>query len=101
MQQPPNFLTNEYFNPRKSRLTKIKINEIFSAKMFHNMKKLYKILFLGGWRQFSGGEEGGRAAIFLEGLFPGGKFPSGTFPGGIFPGGIFPGDIFPSTAYNW
>ena len=76
LQQPSNFLTDEYYNPRKLRLMKIKINEIFTAKIFHNMKKLYKILFLG---------EGG------------GNFPGGFISGGNFPGGTFPGGIFPST----
>ena len=89
LQQPLDFLTNEYYNPGKLRLTKIKINEFFTAKIFHNMKKLYKILFLGGGgrsnfpggRQFSGGN-------FPGGLFAGGG--GGNFPGGTFPWGILP-----------
>ena len=68
LQQPSNFLTDEYYNPRNVRLTKIKINEIFTAKIFHDMKKLYKILFLRG------GEGGG------------GKFPGGNFPGEFISG---------------
>ena len=72
------------------------------------MKKLYRILFLGGgggraifrgqfsWGAFFRGVIF-RGAIFLGGLFPGGNFPAGTFPRAIFPGGIFPGGIFPST----
>ena len=40
-----NFLTNEYYNPRKLRLTKIKIDEIFTVRIFHNMRKLHKIFF--------------------------------------------------------
>ena len=87
LQQPSNFLTDEYYNPRKLRLTKIKINEVFTTKIFfHNMKKLYRNTF---FRR--------RGTIFLGGLFPGGNFPAGTFPRAIFPGGIFPGGIFPST----
>ena len=73
LQQPSNFLTDEYYNPRNVRLTKIKINEIFTAKIFHDMKKFYKILFLGG---------GG--AIFRGGIFLGGLFPGGIFPSTIF-----------------
>ena len=61
LQQPSNFLTGEYYNPRKLRLTKIKINDIFSAKIFHSMKKLYRILFLGG----GGGGAFFRGAFFL------------------------------------
>ena len=91
LQQPSNFLTDEYYNPRKLRLTKIKINEIFTAKIFHDMKKLYKILSLGG---VGGNFPGG---FISGGNFPGGTFPGGIFPVGIFPGGIFPGGIFPST----
>ena len=82
LQQPSNFLTDEYYNPRNVRLTKIKINEIFTAKIFHDMKKLYKIFFLG--------KRGGDS-------FPGGLISGGNFPGDTFPGGIFPGGIFPST----
>ena len=59
-----NFLIDEYYNPGKLRLTKIKIYEIFNVKIFHNMRKLHKILFKKG---------------------AGGNFPGGTFPGGIFP----------------
>ena len=77
LQQPSNFLTDEYYNPRKLRLTKIKINEIFTAKIFHNMKKLYKILFLGGGRgsNFPGGRQFSwgtylRGVIFRVALFP-------------------------------
>ena len=100
MQQPSNFLTDEYYNQQKLRLTKIKISKIFTAKIFHNMKKLYNTFFRGSGEQFSGG--GG--VIFLGGNFPGGfisggNFPGNTFSGGIFPGGIFPGGIFPSTKF--
>ena len=112
LQQPSNFRTDEYYNPRKLRLTKIKINEIFTAKIFHNMKKLYKILFLGRvGGNFPGASFPGgaifREAIFLGGLFPGinffwggDTFLGGIFPGVIFSGGIFPGGIFPSTVKN-
>ena len=105
LQQPSNFRTDEYYNPRKLRLTKIKTNEIFTAKIFHNMKKLCKILFLGGeGGNFSGGQFTWwaifRGAIFLGGLFPGGNSPGSTFLGGIFPGGIFPStDIFKLMCY--
>ena len=81
LQQPSNFLTDEYYNPRKLRLMKIKINKIFTAKIFHNMKKLTKYFFWGDSR-------GGaifRGAVFLGGLFPGSNFLGGTFPGGNFP----------------
>ena len=80
MQQPSNFLTGEYYDPRKLRLAKIKINEIFTSKIFHNMKKLYKILFLVG------GGGGGNT--------PGGNFPGGNFAGGNFPGGLISGGHF-------
>ena len=63
-----NFLTDEYHNPRKLRLKKLKINEIFTIKIFHNMRKLHKILFLGG-------------AIFRGSIFLGG--------GAFFPGAFF------------
>ena len=90
MQQRPNFLTNEYYNPQKLRLTKIKIDKIFTTEIFHNMKKLHKILFLG--------ENGGGEAIFRGIFFLGGKYTRGAFPvGGIFPWDIFPEGIFPST----
>ena len=86
MQQRPNFLTNEYYNPQKLRLKKIKIDKIFTTKIFHNMKKLHKILFLG-----EKGEGGGD-------IFPGGQIYEGYFSrGGIFPWDIFPEGIFPST----
>ena len=107
MQQPSNFLADEYYNLRKLRLTKIKISEIFTAKIFHNMKKVYKILLLErvgaiflGAIFLEGNFLGGNFSVggnFLGGLFPGGNFPRGTFPRGIFPGGIFLGSIFPST----
>ena len=80
LQQPSSFLTDEYYNPRKLRLTKIKINEIFSAKVFHNMKKLYRTLFLG---------EGGGGQFSWRVYFRG-HFSRGHFSGGIFPRGIFP-----------
>ena len=86
MQQLSNFLTDEYYNPRKLRLTKIKINEIFSAKIFHNMKKLYRILFLGG---------GGGGGQFSGGQFSWGAFFQGVyFRGVIFWGAFFPGAFF-------
>ena len=93
MQQPSNFLTGEYYDPRKLRLAKIKINEIFTSKIFHNMKKLYKILFLVG----GGGEAILQGAIFLGAILRGATFLGGLFPEGIFPWGIFPEGIFPST----
>ena len=102
LQQPSNFLADEYYNLRKLRLTKIKISEIFTAKIFHNMKKVYKILLLGRvgaiflWAIFLEGNFS-VGCNFLGGLFPGGNFPGGTFPRGIFPGGIFLGSIFPGT----
>ena len=92
MQQPSNFLTDEYYNPRKLRLTKIKINEIFTTKIFHNMKKLYKILFLGGRG----------AAIFRGG--GGGNFPEGLISGRHFSGVIFPSTIlrhYCSVSYRY
>ena len=83
LQQPSNFLTDEYYNPRKLRLTKIKINEIFTAKIFHDTKKLYKILFLeGGGAIF-------RVTIFLGANFPGGNFPRGFISWGHFSRGYF------------
>ena len=89
LQQPSNFLTDEYYNPRKLRLTKIKINEIFTPKIFHNMKKLYKILF---W-----GDGGGN---FPGGNFPGVQFSGGQFSWGIyFRGALFPGAFFPEAFF--
>ena len=72
------FPTVEYYNPRKLRTTKIKIN----------MKKLPKVLFLGE-RQFSWGH------------FSGGQFSGGIVPGGTLSGGIFPRGIFPRTGKIW
>ena len=82
LQQPSNFLTDEYYNPRKLRLMKIKINKIFTAKIFHNMKKLTKYFFWGdsrgGGGQFSGGQ-------FSWGVY----FREVIFWGALFPGAIF------------
>ena len=50
----------------------MKIVEKFTFKIFHIMKKLHKILFLGG------------------GQFSGWHFSREYFSGGIFPGGNFP-----------
>ena len=90
MQHPSNFLTDEYYNPQKLRLTKIKINKIFTAKIFHNMKKLYKILFLVGvGGNFSGGN------------FPGGQFSGGQFSWGVyFRGVIFRSALFPGAFFR-
>ena len=71
-------------------MTKIKINEFFTAKIFHNMKKLYKILFLGG---------GGRSN------FPGGRqfswgFICGWGGGVIFQGALFPGAFYLLNAFT-
>ena len=87
LQQRPNFLTNEYYNPQKLRLKKIKIDKIFTTKIFHNMKKLHKILFLG--------EKGGGEAIFRGIFFLGGKYTRGTFPVAAF----FRGTFFPRAFF--
>ena len=88
----PNFLTVEYYNPRKLRLTKIKIDGISALKIFHNMSKLRKIFFL---RVEGGNFPGGN---FLGGQFSGGDFSWGAiFLGGNFAKGIFPRSIFSRT----
>ena len=85
-----NFLTVEYYNPRKLRLMNIKTDEILTLKIFHNMRKLHKNLFFRGGGQFSWGQ------------FSGGYFSWGTnFRGVIFLGALFPGAFFlkPSRAH--
>ena len=91
-----NFLTDEYYNPRKLRLTKIKIDEIFTIKILHNMRKLHKIFFLqeGGGGQFFGGQ-------FSGGYFScGANFRGALFPGAFFPGAFFLGAFFLAPTFD-